>query len=707
MTTIKREAGDKTKGFTLQKQRALDLFFDEMKLNPNIHVNVAIEYKGDIYLQSEDSYVEEQKNYDESSTFSFNSKEILNTLAYFLDIWITEHRSDSIRFGFYSTNKIAKEKNTGKVKNLNINLPTEPILELLIGEKYTTTNLLDSVKTYVVSEYNDQYKKDITSELDNESLRRFLTCISWNFEQNNELEYEKIIIQKIKDCKFSNNLSNPSDAEFVYAFLMNSLEKKQNEDNYLLKFLRKDSVENAFLKIGRRETIPIQAFKYLNFDFSEFNTKTKSYLENFLKLKYRANVKNKQLPNLLHRKVAKHNREIKIQRENLEQSDIKNVQHLEVVIKEFGELLDSEKPTFLFGEVGSGKSTLLAHYFLKQIPSDIISIFIPSSFLKGKIQTDISSFKDIISKFVNNELNLENKFFDLDKILLSKKELTLIFDGLDEFENKEVRTLINHLRYLDLNYNNLHIVASGRPIELQNIVNFNDWNCLSTLNLTTEEIKLLLKNEAIADGLNEQEAEDDSQNRYRILQSKNELLSNATTPLIVCLIRDFLNTNINVKTLGDILYDVLKKHLNWHDQDNKINYDNFLNEYPNILQRERFLAEIAYKIHLSPSNKINEDVLFNVVNSNLLVSDNVNNRNSVVNEAMLFFKHNFLQKVGGEYVFQSHQLFQVVLGLQIFYLISSNKKFDFKNEQIEKWREISYTGAIDRNEQPRGKPRGI
>ena len=337
-------------------------------------------------------------------------------------------------------------------------------------------------------------------------------------------------------------------------------------------------------------------------------------MENFLKLKYQANVKNKQLPNLLHRKVAKHNREIKIQRENLEQSDIKNVQHLEVVIKEFGELLDSEKPTFLFGEVGSGKSTLLAHYFLKQIPSDIISIFIPSSFLKGKIQTDISSFKDIISKFVNNELNLENKFFDLDKILLSKKELTLIFDGLDEFENKEVQTLINHLLYLDLNYNNIHIVASGRPIELQNIVNFNDWNCLSTLNLTTEEIRLLLKNEAIADGLNEQEAEDDSQNRYRILQSKNELLSNATTPLIVCLIRDFLDTNINVKTLGNILYDVLKKHLNWHDQDNKINYDNFLNEYPNILQRERFLAEIAYKIHLSPSNKINEDVLFNVVN---------------------------------------------------------------------------------------------
>jgi hypothetical protein len=46
LTEIKREAGDKTKGFTLQKQRALALFFDKIKSNPASHVNVAIEYKG-------------------------------------------------------------------------------------------------------------------------------------------------------------------------------------------------------------------------------------------------------------------------------------------------------------------------------------------------------------------------------------------------------------------------------------------------------------------------------------------------------------------------------------------------------------------------------------------------------------------------------------------------------------------------------------
>ena len=95
MTTIKREAGDKTKGFTLQKQRAIALFFDAIKSNVNAHINVAIEYKGDVYLQKDQvGYVEEQKNYDANSKFSFNSRQILNTLVYFLDIWFSESKAD-------------------------------------------------------------------------------------------------------------------------------------------------------------------------------------------------------------------------------------------------------------------------------------------------------------------------------------------------------------------------------------------------------------------------------------------------------------------------------------------------------------------------------------------------------------------------------------------------------------------------------------
>lgn len=187
MTEKIREAGDKTKGFTLQKQRAIALFFDEVKSNPNTRVNVAIEYKGDVYLQNDQKgYVEEQKNYDEDKAFSFNSSQILNTLAYFFEIWLTKDKSQNIKFGFYSTSKIARENNTEKVKNLGITLPKEGVLKLAVEGKFSEDNLLDSVKKYLIAEYNEQYNEDITDKLDDTSLKTFLNLISWYFEQDNE-----------------------------------------------------------------------------------------------------------------------------------------------------------------------------------------------------------------------------------------------------------------------------------------------------------------------------------------------------------------------------------------------------------------------------------------------------------------------------------------------------------------------------------------
>ncbi len=192
MTSINREAGDKTKGFTLQKQRAIALFFDEVKSNPNAHVNVAIEHMGDVYLQNDQSgYIEEQKNYSEEKAFSFNSDQILNTLAYFLEIWLAEDKSQNIKFGFYSTSKIAKESNIEKVKNLGITLPNEGVLKLLVERKLSEDHLLDSVKKYLIAEYKDQYDEDVTDKLDDTSLTTFLNSINWNFEQDNEKEYKR------------------------------------------------------------------------------------------------------------------------------------------------------------------------------------------------------------------------------------------------------------------------------------------------------------------------------------------------------------------------------------------------------------------------------------------------------------------------------------------------------------------------------------
>ncbi len=698
MDEIKREAGDKTKGFTLQKQRAISLFFDEIKLNPNAHINVAIEFRGDVYLQNgENGYVEEQKNYEETSTFSFNSKQILNTLAYFIDIWLTEGKSKSLKFGFYSTNKIGKEYETERTKQLGIALPKKPILELVSLKNYTDeTGLIDILKKYLIDEYQIQYKKDITSELDNDSLLAFLSSINWFFEQDNEKVYDKEIIKKIQNSAFATSLKTSHDADFVYASLMFALERKQDENDPLLKFLRKDSVELFFLKVGAGSLIDLQAYKYLNFEFTELLEKTKGYLLSFLKSKYFSNVHDKEFPELIQRKVARHNKEIKIERKNLEETNPELAKNLEVVIKELGDLINSEKPTFLFGEIGSGKSTLLAHFFLKDIDKDTLPVFIPSSFLKGKINIEIKLFKELINSFVNGELNLENKFFDLETILLTKKEITLIIDGLDEFDRSEAQKLLHHLLSLSSSFVNLRIIASGRPIELQEIVNFNEWNCLTTLDLTKDEIIQILKNEAIASGLSTIDSEIDAKNRFNVLHDKQELFSNATTPLVVCLMRDFLDNNVNSKTLGDILFDVVKKRLIWNEEDKKENFVYFLNEFPNSLQREMFISNLAYKIYNSSNGKINEDELFQVVNSDELIPKLTSQRTRVVNDAINFLKNNFLQKIGNDYLFQSYQLYQLALGLQLFNQITSNSKFNFKLDYIDEWRIISFAGAISR-----------
>lgn len=117
--TIPREANDKSKGFTLQKLRATSLMLTQVKKNSSNVFIAAVEYGGDVYLDDGSKYVEENKAYG-SKDFSFASGEIKNTLVYFLDFWLNNHRDDKIRFGFYSTNKVAKEIKAGKIKDLDI-----------------------------------------------------------------------------------------------------------------------------------------------------------------------------------------------------------------------------------------------------------------------------------------------------------------------------------------------------------------------------------------------------------------------------------------------------------------------------------------------------------------------------------------------------------------------------------------------------------
>lgn len=200
----------------------------------------------------------------------------------------------------------------------------------------------------------------------------------------------------------------------------------------------------------------------------------------------------------------------------------------------------------------------------------------------------------------------------------------------------------------------------------------------------------------MAAGLTEPEAEKDALQRWKILKSKQELLANATTPLTVCLIRDFLDENLSSKTLGDILYEVLKRRLDWSKADQKESFTTFLATYPHTLQREKFIGPVAHKLYTSIDGKINEDTLFHIVDSESMVPNDTPNRNTLVNEIINFVKSNFLQKIGESYAFQSHQLHQLAVGLHLYKSISNSEDFQYKDDRINSWREISYAASIAR-----------
>ncbi|WP_295792276.1 hypothetical protein [Mucilaginibacter sp.] len=693
MSVIKREAGDKTKGFTLQKQRAIGLFFKAIKDNPNAHINVAIEFKGDVYLQNEqEGYVEEQKNYDPNTKFTFNSPQILNTLVYFLDIWLNKEKSSNIKFGFYSTNGTTKESQTSTTKALFIALPDAPILDLLVKKDYTDANLFDTIHKYLLNEYKEQYKVSIDNKFNIIEVSTFIGLIDWSFNQVNEKDYEPEIILQINQSEFKSYLKSNFQTQIAYACLMHALEKRQDAADPLEKLINKDSVENIFLKLNHGILYNPGVNKYLTIDYKELNKNTKEYLNRFLETKYFANVKNKSFPKLINRKVAKHDRQVKIETKNLQQANPDVAQYLPVIIRGLGDFINSERPTFLFGEIGSGKSTLLAHYFWAD-ESNII--FIPTTYLKGKITDDIKGFKTLVNQFANDELSLNVKSFDIDLVISGKTEFVLIVDGLDELEAAETKAVLQHLLKLS-DSSTIRVIASARPIEVESFVNFNQWNCLTTLDLTQTEIKEILQNEAIAAGLDLTASVLDMNVRYNILKSKSDLLSNANTPLLICLIRDQLTDDLSLKTLGDILFDVIKKQLTWGEDDQKISYPSFIDQFPNAIQREPLLASIASKIYDSSTGQINDDQLFLAINSENLIPASISNRTKVVAEGINFFKNTFLQKSSNGYAFQSHQLFQVAVGLSIYTAHSRSEQFNFKGNFLDEWRSISFAASIAR-----------
>jgi hypothetical protein len=430
----------------------------------------------------------------------------------------------------------------------------------------------------------------------------------------------------------------------------------------------------------------------LTYDYKALSKKAKDAASRYIEQKSSVLSRTDNLPAFIQRKVAVHNREIRIERKkgmNIQLDTKDNVAPLT-------EMVSVECPTFLFGELGSGKSTLVGQYVveLSEQVDGLIPLLIPAKYFQNKKHETVFELSQLISRYASEHIYPSGESFDLLAALRLKLEITLVIDGFDELDIKTAQNLLTQLENFVYQWSVLRVIATGRPIELQGL-NYNRWQCLEMRPLSNEEQFDLLFNEAVASNLTAELAKNDANTRLSFLKQNPELLSIATTPLTVRLLRPYLKNTGQKKSVGDLLYDVIHERLgNWGIKDQKEdNFREFKQLFPDSLSREGLLGDIAWGIHSSANKTISKDALHALISAEI---NEVSNKNAVVSQGCEFFTTNLLQQEGDTFSFPSLPLFQCALGIYIANNLLRSYTHQFCDDESKLWREYSFAAAVAR-----------
>ncbi|WP_147310716.1 hypothetical protein [Pseudomonas citronellolis] len=258
---INRDAADKTKGFRLQKLRAATLLLKAA--NELSHVNfyyAAIEAEEDVTIiktvdLNTEQIIEEDKNYNSGSNFTIFSEAVLNTLVSFFDIYIGKwHKSYAtvFTFSFYTTTDFGKEKKKELADGTQIELPDKPILRILQTSSEISDEIASLVKTILLVEYKEQYKKisgnghlKALEDISLEDFKAFLKKINWLSGQENESELQESAESLIKTCKYY-QLTMSGKEQLILAKILDKIDEKQHFKDFAERFINSAEVELIF-----------------------------------------------------------------------------------------------------------------------------------------------------------------------------------------------------------------------------------------------------------------------------------------------------------------------------------------------------------------------------------------------------------------------------------------------------------------------------
>jgi hypothetical protein len=264
--TINREAADKSKGFRLQKIRAIKLILETLENQDKAIFYAAIENCEDVSFDKVSGddpgvYYEEDKNYDEAHKFTIFSGEVKNALVSFFDIYMKWRAGEEIRLGFYTTAKIGKERKCFIVDGTELHPPENPIL-VHLSSKNLTEEIIRRVKSVVLDEYSKTYsgkKQGHLLSLKEMSIRdfgKFLEKISWYFESEDDVKLKETVLSLIKDSRLY-NFRIAGKEEVVFALLMELLEERQSAPSLASKVVNASDVKLIFKQAESEESDPL------------------------------------------------------------------------------------------------------------------------------------------------------------------------------------------------------------------------------------------------------------------------------------------------------------------------------------------------------------------------------------------------------------------------------------------------------------------
>jgi len=246
-----REAWDKgPKWHRLQKMRAAISLLEAIEREEAFIFYVYLEYQWDVTIEQtiwwkSVEYIEEDKNYSKDSKFTFNSKQILNTLCIFIDLWIEKKFSPHCIFWFYTTNQIGKEKDT---MSWEIWLLEKTVQSQIVG------NDLDKIIEKIIGFYNITYPNNswnnkLLTEFKLENWRKFISQIDWSFNSPDHDELQKELELMIRSSKLF-NYHHDWKEPIIASRIIDELDKRQILSDPVKSMFHVAEIRNIFTEVS-------------------------------------------------------------------------------------------------------------------------------------------------------------------------------------------------------------------------------------------------------------------------------------------------------------------------------------------------------------------------------------------------------------------------------------------------------------------------